>query len=168
MAGIVIADAGPLIAFAVIDGLSILQELFSSVVITDSVKDECLAKPGSDAKRIEAAIETGWLVIESVADPLPPLSPSLGGGESDSIRCALQAPGDTLLIVDDRLARRYALKQGLNIVGTVRLLDLAEQRGMIGSAESHIRMMSESGYRVSTDLLRKIRLVIGCSDSTNR
>ncbi len=157
MAGIVVADAGPLIAFAVTDGLSILQQLFSSIVITDSVRDECLAKPGPDANRIQAAIDTGWLVVESVADPLPPLSPSLGVGESDSIRCALQAPDDTLLIVDDRLARRYALRQGLNIAGTVRLLDLAEQQGVIGSAESHIRNMSKSGYRVSTDLLGKIR-----------
>lgn len=167
MAGIVIADAGPLIAFAVIDELAILQALFSSVVITDSVRDECLAKPGADAKRIEDAIATGWLVVESVTDPLPPLSPGLGGGESDSIRCALQAPNGTLLIVDDRLARRHALKQGLHIVGTVRLLDLAEQRGMIESAEIHIRMMSESGYRIAPDLLKKIRSVRG-SDSTNR
>ena len=157
MAGIVVADAGPLIAFAVIDGLSILQQLFSSIVITDSVRDECLAKPGPDTKRIKAAIEAGWLVVEPIADPVPSLSPSLGVGESDSIRCALQAPDDTLLIVDDRLARRYALKQGLNIAGTVRLLDLAEQRGVIGSAKSQIRNMSRSGYRVSTDLLRKIR-----------
>ena len=157
MALTVVADAGPLIAFAVIDGLSILRRLFSAVVITDTVKDECLAKPGPDAQRIEAAIEEEWLIVESVEDPLPPLSPSLGAGESDSIRYALQAPDDALLIVDDRLARRYALKLGLNIVGTVRLLDLAEQRGVIGSARSHIKMMSDSGYRISTDLLTKIR-----------
>ena len=157
MARVVIADAGPLIAFAGIDGLAILQELFFVLVTTGSVKDECLAGSGSDAERIRAAIEEGWLQVHSVAEGLPPLSPSLGAGESDSIRLALKAPDETLFIVDDRLARRYALKEGLNIVGTVRLLDLAEKRGLVDSAESCIRLMSDSGYRISTDLLDAIR-----------
>jgi predicted nucleic acid-binding protein len=57
---------------------------------------------------------------------------------------------ESLLIVDDRLARRFALKQGINIVGTVRLLDLAERRGLIKSAELSITEMTAIGYRVST------------------
>lgn len=85
------------------------------------------------------------------------MSPSLGAGESDSIRYALKSPHKSLLIVDDRLARRFALKQGINIVGTVRVLDLAEQRGLIKSAEHSIAEMAAIGYRVSTDLLTEIR-----------
>jgi len=62
------------------------------------------------------------------------------------------------LIVDDRLARRFALKQGINIVGTVRILDLAEQRGLIKSAELSIAEMTAIGYRISVELLKQIRL----------
>ncbi|MEJ1436541.1 MAG: hypothetical protein RPU61_04405 [Candidatus Sedimenticola sp. (ex Thyasira tokunagai)] len=61
------------------------------------------------------------------------------------------------MIIDDRLARRYALKQGLNIVGTVRLLDLAEQQGLIVSAEQSICEMASVGYRISVELLMQIR-----------
>ena len=64
-------------------------------------------------------------------------------------------PDESLLIVDDRLARRYALKAGLNIVGSVRLLTIAEQRGLITSAEFRLREMTDFGYRISMDLLRK-------------
>ena len=88
---------------------------------------------------------------------LHPLSPSLGAGEGDSICFALEAPESSLLIMDDRLARRYVLHRGLNIVGTVRLLDLAEKRGVIESAERCIQSMSDFGYRVSNDLLKIIR-----------
>lgn len=156
MARIVIADAGPLIALASIDVLPMLRELFSQIYVTGSVRDECLAKTGADARRIGTAVSEGWLRVQPVKSPGHPLSPSLGVGESDSIRFALEAPESALLIVDDRLARRYALQKGLSIVGTVRLLDLAERRGHIASAERCINEMTDYGYRISVDLLRKI------------
>lgn len=157
MARIIIADAGPLIAFASIDALGVLQKLFSEINIAESVKCECLVKAGADSQRITAAIDEGWLVTFTPGDASEPLSPSLGAGESDSIRFALQSPDESLLIVDDRLARRFALKQGINIVGTVRILDLAEQRGLIRSAQQSIAEMTAIGYRVSIELLRRIR-----------
>ncbi|MEA3291550.1 MAG: DUF3368 domain-containing protein, partial [Pseudomonadota bacterium] len=63
MARVVIADSGPLIAFAWIDELGLLAELFGEVRIARSVRDECMAKPGADTRRIEEAIEAGWLVV---------------------------------------------------------------------------------------------------------
>jgi len=157
MARVVIADAGPLIALACIDALGLLRELFDEVIIMGSVRDECLVKPGDDSRRISSAIEDGWLKVTTEAGKDQPLSPSLGIGESDSIRFALQEPGGSLLIMDDRLARRHALKRGLNIVGTVRLLDLAERLGKTDSAEQRINEMVECGYRISVELLKKIR-----------
>ncbi len=158
MARVVIADAGPLIAFAGIDALAALQKLFSEINITEAVRHECLAKPGPDSQRIEAAIDEGWLITSTPDAAAEPLSPSLGAGESDSIRFALQSAEESLLIVDDRLARRFALKQGINIIGTVRLLDLAERRGLIKSAELSIAEMTAIGYRVSVELLKQIKL----------
>lgn len=157
MARVVIADAGPLIAFAGIDRFFILRTLFSEVWMTESVKDECLVNTGLDAQRIEASIKDGWLIVIPRGKQSPPLTPSLGSGESDSIRLALADPEHSLLIMDDRLARRYALRKGLNIVGSVHLLDLAEQRGLIESAEHCIQAMSDFGYRVSHDILKEIR-----------
>ncbi|MEN8178718.1 MAG: DUF3368 domain-containing protein [Pseudomonadota bacterium] len=157
MARVVIVDAGPLIAFAGIDGLDILRRLFSVVYVTESVMDECLTKDSMDAQRIESAIKDGWLHVHISKKRSAPLTPSLGVGESDSITFAQEVQEDSLLIMDDRLARRYALRKGLNIVGTVRLLDLAEQRGFIESAESSIQEMADFGYRVSMNLLREIR-----------
>ncbi len=157
MARVVIADAGPLIGLACIDVLEVLRALFGKVFITASVRDECLAKPGDDSSRISVALEEGWLRLAPSTREDQPLSPSLGLGESDSIRFALLEPEDSLLIMDDRLARRYALKRGLNIVGTARLLDLAERLGKIDSAEHRIIEMADCGYRISVNLLKSIR-----------
>jgi len=157
MAQVVIADAGPLIAFGAIDRLSILTALFSRVAITESVRNEYATKPGADTRRVDAAIADGGLVVQTVEPSSGLLSPGLGQGESDSIRLAMEDADNTLLILDDRLARRYALQQGLNIVGTVRLLHMAEQRGLIGDAGLCVRELAEIGYRISPKLLDRIR-----------
>ena len=75
MARIVITDAGPLIAFAGIDALCVLQSLFSEVRIAESVQRECLRKPGPDSRRIKTAVEEGSLLIftpDAVTEPLSP------------------------------------------------------------------------------------------------
>ena len=156
MAGIIIADAEPLIALAGVDKLYILPALFESVTIPDAVRQECLAKPGIDSQRIDAAITAGWLLVCRNQTRSPLLSASLGAGETDAIHLALQTPDTSLLIMDDRLARRYALSRNLRITGTVRLLDLAEQRGLIASAEHVIQDMRACGYRISITLLEKL------------
>ena len=157
MAQIIIADAGSLIAIAKTNHLQLLRQMFNQVWIPDSVEKECLAKPGQDADRITIAIKDGWLVVKTAPKFQLPVPNALGAGELDSIQLALQSPETSLLIVDDRLARRQALACDLSIIGTVRLLDIAEKQGIISSAEQLIKNMSEQGYRISPTLLQQIR-----------
>jgi predicted nucleic acid-binding protein len=157
MAPVVIADTGPLIGFAAADLLPVLKALFREVTIAESVRREYRVKPGEDTRRMDAAITVCWLVVRSVPTSSGPLSPGLGLGESDSIRLAIEDPDGSLLILDDRLARRYALSKGLNLVGTVHLLDLAERRGLIASAEASLRTMARFGYRIAPALLERVR-----------
>ncbi len=155
MAPVVIADAGPLIALAGIDKLDLLKSLFGRVLAPDAVLDEYLTGSGEDVLRIGRAIDAGWLVGRAVN--AEPLSPSLGPGESAAIRLGLEQPQDSLLIADDRLARRHALRHGLSIVGLVRLLVVAEEKGLLVNAGDGIDAMADNGYRVSRDLLGQVR-----------
>jgi predicted nucleic acid-binding protein len=157
VAQIIIADAGPLIAIAKTNHLQVLQQLFDRVWIPSLVEKECMAKPGLDTDRIAIAIKDGWLVVKVVPKLQRSVANALGAGELDSIQLALQSPKTSLIIIDDRLARRQALEYGLNIIGTVRLLDIAEKKGIISSAEQIIDEMSLQGYRVSSKLLEQIR-----------
>ncbi|WP_457676689.1 hypothetical protein [Thiolapillus sp.] len=152
---ILIADAGPLIALAGIDRLDLLKELFGRVVAPEAVLEECLAGSGEDVRRIEMAINAGWLVGRRAG--AEPLTPVLGPGESAVIRLGLENPEVSLLIIDDRLARRHALRRGLSIVGLVRLLAVAEEKGLLDSAGSCIDAMAGNGYRISRDLLEQVR-----------
>jgi predicted nucleic acid-binding protein len=154
---VVIADAGPLIALAKIDRLHLLPALFTTVAMTKAVADECLRSQANDAVLIKQAIESGWLTC--VANPVfkHSLSRSLGPGEQSSIEYALQADTKTLLILDDALARKQALRRNLTIVGTAALLFAAQKKALIEDAEILTTELNQVGYRISTQVIAQLK-----------
>jgi len=154
---VVIADAGPLIALAKISQLHLLPALFTTVLITQAVADECLRGQSSDAVLIKQALESGWL--ECVDNPVftHPLSRSLGLGEQTSIEYALQTDNKALLVMDDALARKLALRKQLNIVGTAALLFAAQRKGLIADAETLIAELNQVGYRISAAVIAQLK-----------
>ena len=160
MVKIIIADAGPLITLAGVYKLEILRELFSTIWITTSVKDECMVKSGRDTELITSALDDGWLKEKEIQYQLKDPHRSLGKGEVDTIEWArqlIQQKIIALIILDDRLARKFAMESGVDFIGTVRLLDIAEQKGLIDSAETTIKEISSNGYRISPEILTIIR-----------
>ena len=151
----VISDAGPLIALAKVDSLFIPRGLFSTLRIPEAVWLECRDKAGEDSRRIEQAANEGWLDVVSVPAGRP-LPPTLGSGESEAIQLALDTE-NALLIMDDRLARREAMRHGLSYIGTARMLHLAEERSLIDNAEVVVQRMAECGYRISPLLLQQLK-----------
>jgi len=155
---IVIADAGPLIALAKINQLHLLPALFTEVLITQPVADECLRTQSADAVLIKQALASGWL--QRVDNPIfkHSLSRSLGLGEQSSIEYALQAEGNILLILDDALARKQALRNQLLIVGTAALLFTAQRKSLIVDAEAIIAELNRTGYRISAAVVAQLKM----------
>jgi len=153
----VIVDAGPLIAFAKVNQTELFHHLFDEVYITASVQAECLAKPSDEYALLTSVMQKSWFKVCNPMANVPVLSRSLGSGEQDSIHLALEDASNSLLIMDDFLARKQAIRLGLHVIGTVRMLDIAEQRGVIRSAEAMVLEMRNHGYRISTAILEHIR-----------
>ena len=148
---IVISDAGPLIALAQINAIDLINQLFDKVHIPETVLQECLAKQGKDTKIIQQAVEAGMLTINTV-NIEHEFPRTLGKGECEALQLAL-TQSSSLLIIDDQLARRYAVKLKLNFIGTAKVLTLAEKNGYIKSTEKSLQAMIENGYRISTKFL---------------
>jgi len=153
----VIVDAGPLIAFAKINRIDLFQALFWEVWIVSSVQAECMAKPAAEHAVLADLMQKNWVNLCKPSAGDQSLSLSLGKGEQDSIHIALEDVSGSLLIMDDFLARKQAIRLGLHVMGTVRMLDIAEQRGLIHSAEDMVLEMRSHGYRISTAILEYIR-----------
>ena len=132
--------------------------LFSRIRIPEAVERECRRKPGDDRHRIEEAVQDGWISVVHVDLERSglTLSSSLGRGEAEAIQLADETP-QSLLVLDDRVARRQALRRGLAFVGTVRLLWLAEQRQLIEDAEVIVQRMVAAGYRISPRILNQLK-----------
>ncbi len=154
----VIVDAGPLIAFARVGFLDLFRQMFGEVCVVEAVRKECLAGPGGgDGRLLEEMMRAQWVRICHPAVADAPLSLSLGDGERDSIHLAMQEPSTSLLVMDDYLARKQAIRHGCSVIGTVRLLDEAERDHLIDSAELLIADMQRHGYRISRTILERLR-----------
>ena len=151
---VVIADAGPLIAFAKLERLDLLPALFGEVLATHAVVDECSKGAGHDTDLIRQAFRTEGFRCIDTPNFKHTLSRSLGTGEISCIEFALQQSAEpVLLIMDDALARKQALRLQLNIVGTAALLFAAEKKGLIPNAESVIESLNNTGYRISPSVV---------------
>lgn len=155
---VVVSDAGPLIALAKVDALFVARRLFSRLQIPEAVWSECRGKPGEDSRRIAQAGRDGWLrVVKLTTEATRKRFPhSLGRGEIEALQLAMETK-PSLLIVDDRLARRQALQLELNFIGTARMLLLAEQRSLIDDAETVVQQMTANGYRISPRVLQQLK-----------
>ena len=154
---VVIADAGLLIGLAKIQQLGLLKDLLTHVLITQAVADECLGCSSSDAVLIRQAIDAGWL--ECFADPVLQhgLSKSLGVGEQTSIELALSISEKAVLVIDDALARKQAMRKKLTIVGTAAVIFAAQRKGLIADAEVLIDQLRVVGYRISADVVEQLK-----------
>lgn len=159
---VVIADAGPLIAFSRVGALHVLPSLFGEVWITDAVQKEACATgvfPGQDL--IRAALSTG--VLRSVVVDMAHWQPRFAGidpGEASAIALAesIMATSEAraLLIVDDRLGRLEAQARGIPLIGTAAVVGLAKTCGLIPRADEVLRAMQAAGYFLGNAVVRAI------------
>jgi predicted nucleic acid-binding protein len=144
---IVVADAGPLIALAKINALSLLQRLYDQVWVTPAVVDEAVTAGvrlgTSDAATIAGAIQDGWLQIHTPSSIQLPVPGLLGAGEVSSIALALEYAADWLLI-DDADARQLAQANigargvATQAKGTLGTIVSAYQTGIVDAAQAEL------------------------------
>ena len=141
----IIADTSSLIALERINLLGILCEIYSEVVIPESVINEfgSLSLPCLSIKKVESNL------MRLLRTDL-----NLGQGEAEVI--ALASQSGLKVIMDDSKARRVAENMGLKMTGTIGVLIKAEKLGLIESAYNKAKELREKGFYVSEELLEDI------------
>lgn len=152
---LVVADSSPLIVLSQIARIEILPALFREVAAPPEVMAELRSPRRSDVVRAWIAGRPAWLIERTPAslERIPLLHP----GELAAISLAIELHAD-LLLIDERRGRDAAVERRVPIAGTIGVLEIAAERGMLDLA-SAFEAIRRTDFWVSPALLnRRLKL----------
>lgn len=157
----VTSNTGPLVALAKADLLHVLKDLFGETHIPPGVHRELLAKAGTEAVRLDAALADHVKVTQ--VGPLPQRVEQairdLGTGEAQAIALAMSV-GSTL-VIDERQGRLIARQLGVVVTGTVGVLIEAKSAGLIAEVRPLLEKTRDNGYYFTQALIDAAARVCG-------
>ena len=150
--GLVIADSGPIFSLAFIDKLELLNSLFDDIRIPQAVWDEISV---DDTKPFHTRICMFFKDKISQINGFNDLTFIMDYGESQSVILYNELQADFLLI-DDKKARTIAENLGINCVGTLGLLSIAKEKGLIDNLKIIFEELIRNKRYYSIELLNYI------------
>ena len=148
-----IINASPLIVLAIVGQIGLFTALADEIVIPDAVVQEINAGPPNDPAR-NWLVEPKVPIVGNLNLPSELLAWDLGAGETAVLTHALANPGWTA-VLDDNAARNCARSFGIPVKGTLAIVILAKQQGLISSAADLIRQMQQHDFRIHDAIVRK-------------
>lgn len=152
----VVVDSTPIVALAGIGRPDLLRCLAPEVLMPPAVWNELLSggeRPGGAADLAGAP----WIQVGALADSAgAELWTDLDRGEAEVIALARQL-GARLVVIDDRLGRRHAERLGLRVTGTIGVLVLARERGLVDEVLPLLSRLEENGIYLSERLKDWVR-----------
>lgn len=144
----VVVNATPVIGLALINRLDLLRHLYGEALIPPAVRAEVLAGGPASPGYVELQ-RAEWIRVTDLQDPRrADLLSDLDRGEAEVIALA-QELSATLVIIDERLARRHARRLGLKLTGTLGVLLRAKERGLVPAVKPLIDQLQRGGFRLA-------------------
>jgi predicted nucleic acid-binding protein len=148
-----ILNASPLIVLSRVGQEHLFQALAGDIVVPAAVAREVNAGGASDPA-VRFLARRSARIVESPRTPEELLAWDLGAGETAVIACALADPSWTV-ILDDGAARRCARSFDLRVKGTLAVILMAKQAGLVPSAADVLHRLVASGFRLDDAVIRE-------------
>lgn len=157
----IISNATPLIAFARIDQLPLMQTVVRQLVIPEAVAEEITAYSGNTGGQIDLSQES-WIRVKPLASDqqMRLLLPTLDRGEAAVIALALEKRA-RLVLMDELTGRKVAESLQLKVTGSVGLLIQAKQLGEIKAVWPLLEAMHEAGIYFSQRFIDSVLRYVG-------
>jgi predicted nucleic acid-binding protein len=151
---IVVSNTTPLIGLATIQRFDLLRQLFGEILIAQAVYNEAVVagyERGGARQEVSAA---PWIKIIPVHDRLAVdvLLDELDIGEAETIVLARELGADWVLM-DERKGRRKLVQLEINKIGTIGILLLAKQRGLIPAIKPDLEQLRQRGFSISQGVI---------------
>jgi hypothetical protein len=152
----VVSDASPLITLARIGHLDSLHKLYEAVHIPTEVYNEVVIA-GAGMPGAAAVSKADWIHVTAVRDSerlAKAISKTgLGAGETSAVFLAKELAAD-LTLMDEWKARRFAIEEGLAVVGCVGILEELYRRGEIKDLRQTYQELLRQNIRVDLRTLQ--------------
>ncbi len=152
---VVVSDTTPLNYLILIELVEVLPRLFGSLLLPPAVLSEMQHSKAPLPVSAWAKNPPAWAQVRT---PKTNLGLAIGRGESEAISLALEFT-DSVLLVDDRKARTEAEQRGLTTIGTITILDLADDLGFLDFETALARLLS-TNFHIESSLLEPVRVKI--------
>ncbi len=155
----VVVNSTPLVAFWAIGRLDILHSLFGEIVIPPAVREEFLSTEKETRRKILR--DEAWIRIVELENPnRTGAFASLDQGEAQVLALA-EEQNASLVLIDERKARRYAERLKLPLSGTLGVLLLAKEEKIIPAISPLLKTMLEAGLYLHDDLVEQVLKMAG-------
>ena len=156
-----IVNSSPFIALGCINKISLLTELFSEVLIPREVYNETVVN-GKNSDVLKGVKECSKFKVVSATNIILMefLNDHLDKGESEVIALAKEL-GITTVVIDEVRGRKIARRHGLNVIGSLGILVLAKNKGLISQIKQYIEQMEHYGIRIGKDLKDQVLQMAG-------
>jgi len=150
---LIIADTGPINYLVLIGSIDLLPVLFEKVILPSAVQQELTDPDTPPSVRSWIADPPAWLEVHEA--PSRQLDQAfvegLDEGETAAIALAISLDAD-LLLMDERKGVIAARAKGLRVTGTLGVLDLAAERGMVNFTRA-VTNLRRTTFRIPETLL---------------
>ena len=156
----VICDVSPIQYLHQVGLLDLLRLRYGAITIPTAVAAEL--REGT-LRRVELpAFETlDWMRIRQPAGgPLLPIVAELGAGEREVLALGTEAP-DSLVILDDALARQYARMLKLRLTGTLGVLLKAKETGLLPAVAPVLERLQHLRFRMDPETRQAVLRLAG-------
>ncbi len=151
MSKIVIADAGPLIAFARLHQFGLLPQIFDRVFVTDVVFAECAGRADfPESPLIREAVDKKQFELCTAPD-FSAYAQKIDAGEASAIAVAIEYGCGVLM--DDKAGRKMATNAAVPVIGTVGVLVLAKRKDIVPLVMPLLEALTISGYFLSDEII---------------
>ncbi len=147
----IVCDTSPLNYLVLVHSIEVLPTLFSELYTTSEVIGELRHARAPELVRRWAQRLPAWLHV-APADGTATAPARLGAGETSAVFLA-KALRARWVLMDDRDGARFAVEQGLRVIGTLAVLEQAACQDLL-DLPSVLHRLQATTFRISLPLIR--------------
>jgi predicted nucleic acid-binding protein len=153
---IVVSNTTPILSLYKIGRLNLLQDLFRQVTVPVAVYNE-IAVIGKGKQGHDELDKADYIHVREIQNVFAAnlVRSGLDHGEAEAIVLAGELKAE-LLLLDEKKARRVAQANAQPVIGTLGILQIAKNKGLIPDIKTSLDGLIANGIWIGRDLYRSI------------